>query len=238
MGWIDPRTGLAARPFSILPCVLNIRNGKISRTDHGFGQFWHKRYQIKLTGVQATPEEVVQIWRKDFPSFWPHGNLFYAPLAGIEDGQVALLKLAIPGGRRPFLATGVIIENVTPTTFTYTAIAGHPIAGSMSFCAFMQDGITIARADACLRASDPLFEVAIRLTGKKEDRFWQLTLENLARAFGTEGLYSFEAKCLDRHLHWKKFGNLLDNAAIRSMVYNFTIPMRFLYYAFKPGKLS
>lgn len=235
-GWVDPKTGQTARAFAILPCLLNIRHARIAGTDQGFGQFWHKRYQMQLSGIQITPEEVIQFWRRDFPIFWPPGNLFYMPPSGIENGEVALLKLAVPGQRRPFMATGVFIENVTATTFTYTALSGHPIAGSMSFSAFSRNGTTVAQADACLRASDPIFEVAIRLTGKQEDQFWRMTLENLAHALGANGVYSSNIQCLDRRLHWNKTGNLIRNAAIRSMIYYLTFPLRVLYYASKPKK--
>lgn len=235
-GWIDPKTGRPARPFAILPCLLNIRHAMIAGTDEGFGQFWHKRYQIQLDGIQVTPEEVIRLWRQDFPNLWPPGNRFYIPPGGIENGEIALLKLALPGRLRPVIATGVIVENVTPTAFTYTAFSGHPIAGSMSFSAFSRNGSTVAQADAYLRASDPLFEIGIRLTGKKEDQFWRLTLENLARALGANGIYSFEVECLDPHLHWNKAGNLFRNAAIRSGIFYLTLPFRVLYYAARPNR--
>lgn len=236
MTWIDPKSGQPARPFTVLPCLLNIRKSWLAGVEQGFGQHWRKQYQIRLAGSPVTPEEVIAIWRNRFADFWPPGNLFFPPADGIENGEIALLKLSVPGQRWPFMATGVSIHNVTPTTFTYTALAGHPIAGSMSFSAFSEDGVTVARAEANLRASDPLFELAIRLTGKMEDQFWRSTLENLATHFNAKGLYSFEANCLDRRLHWRHARNLTRNAAVRSTIYLLTFPLRFITYALRPDK--
>ena len=34
----------------------------------------------------------MRTWRQNFQTFWPDGNRFYAPLTGIEPGEVALLE--------------------------------------------------------------------------------------------------------------------------------------------------
>ena len=34
------------------------------------------------------------MWKKRFPEFWPPGNRFYAPLTGIQPGEVALIRAA------------------------------------------------------------------------------------------------------------------------------------------------
>ena len=47
----------------------------------------------------ATPQELVAHWKANFPTFWPKGAKFYAPLSGISPGEVALLEVqAMPGG--------------------------------------------------------------------------------------------------------------------------------------------
>ena len=63
----------------------------------GFGQMWQKTYRVRLAGSEATPAEVIAVWKRDFPSFWPKGNRFFAPLAGIAPGEVAVLDLGMPG---------------------------------------------------------------------------------------------------------------------------------------------
>ena len=72
--------------------ALNTVGGKQALSPiQGFGKMWQKTYWISLAGSEATPQEVVAVWKAEFPSFWPKGNTFYAPLTGIEPGEVALI---------------------------------------------------------------------------------------------------------------------------------------------------
>ena len=52
----------------------------------------------------SRPTELIATWKQRFPEFWPDGNRFYAPLTGIEPGEVALLNMTLPG--RMKLSTG------------------------------------------------------------------------------------------------------------------------------------
>ncbi len=67
----------------------------------GFGQMWQKTFAIRVPGDEHPPESVIAHWKERFPTFWPKGAKFYAPLAGISPGEVALLEVAagprIPG---------------------------------------------------------------------------------------------------------------------------------------------
>lgn len=74
----------------------------------------------------------------------------------------------------------------------------------------------------------PLYEIAFRLAGEREDLFWLQTLENLAASMGVPGHFSKEINLLDPGLRWRNARNLLHNAAIRSAIYQLTFPMRLL----------
>ena len=64
----------------------------------GFGQMWQKTFAIRVPGDEHSPESVIAHWKERFPTFWPKGAKFYAPLAGISPGEVALLEVPpVPG---------------------------------------------------------------------------------------------------------------------------------------------
>ena len=60
----------------------------------GFGKMWQKTYRIRLPAQTITPAELIGVWKDEFPTFWPEGNSFYAPLVGISPGEVALISLS------------------------------------------------------------------------------------------------------------------------------------------------
>src|SRR5688572_22000972 len=61
---------------------INVTGRRVNSPIQGFGQMWEKTYQVRLAGSPATPEEVIAVWKEEFPSFWPSGNRFYRPLTG------------------------------------------------------------------------------------------------------------------------------------------------------------
>ena len=70
---------------------------------------WQKTFSVRLDGVQMTPEELVAHWKERFPTFWPKGSTFYAPLAGIAPGEVALLEVPPLPGSPIKMSTGVMV---------------------------------------------------------------------------------------------------------------------------------
>ena len=54
----------------------------------GFGQMWQKTFAIRVPADDHTPESVIAHWKEGFPTFWPKGSTFYAPLAGISPGEI------------------------------------------------------------------------------------------------------------------------------------------------------
>ena len=92
---------------------------------------------------------MIDVWKEHFPEFWPKGNSFFAPLAGIAPGEVAALDLSMPGGLK--LSTGVLVLYADDESFTLMTPQGHMFAGWITFSAFVEDGVTLrpgAGADA------------------------------------------------------------------------------------------
>jgi hypothetical protein len=213
---------------------INVAGRRPTSPIQGFGRMWQKSYRVRLEGAQASPAEVVAVWKRDFPTFWPKGNRFFAPLAGIQPGEVAVIDLSMPG--RLKLSTGVLVMYADDESFTLMTPQGHMFAGWITFSAFQQDGVIVAQAQVLMRASDPLYEVGMTLGGhRQEDRHWEHTLRSLASAFGVDGEVSTETLCVDRRRQWSNAGNVWHNAGIRSGMFMAMAPMRLAARPFRRG---
>ncbi len=192
----------------------------------GFGKMWQKTYRVRMRGAEVTPAGVIEVWKENFPNFWPKGNRFYAPLAGINPGEVALLDVGMPGGVR--LSTGVMVLYADEESFSLMTPQGHMFSGWITFSAYKEDdGTTIAQAQVLMRANDPLYELGLRLGGHKmEDEAWQITLKNLAAHFGVREPVETSVVCVDPKLQWREYKNVWHNAGIRSALYMVTAPLR------------
>src|SRR5689334_7965858 len=120
----DPRDGAWARAVAHLTVetvpaggiAINVEGRAVVGPLQGFGQLWQKTYWVRLTGLKASPQEVMTAWKQNFPKFWPRGNTFYPSLVGIAPGEVALLSLAMPGGVP--LSTGMLVLYADEVSFT------------------------------------------------------------------------------------------------------------------------
>lgn len=214
--------------------VLNLVEGRLlTGPIQGFGQLWQKTFRVRLAGVSVSPREVVARWKEHFPEFWPKGNRFFAPLAGLAPGEVALLAVSpLPGPVK--LSTGVMVLYADEESFTFMTPQGHMFAGWITFSAQEEDGVTVAQAQLLIRASDPLYEIGSVLGGGKvEDEFWRRTLRALAAHFGVTADVESQIACVDRRWQWRRAGNIWHNAAIRSGLYATAAPLRWLAKPFR-----
>ena len=230
--WAKPVAHLEIAGVEPGSAAINVAGRRPTSPVHGFGRMWQKTYRIRLEGADVEPAEVIAVWKRDFPTFWPKGNRFFAPLAGIQPGEVAVLDLTMPGGLK--LSTGVLVLYADEESFTLMTPEGHMFAGWITFSAFDDGGVTAAQAHVLMRASDPLYEMGMTFGGhRQEDRHWAHTLTALAAAFGVEGEVATETVCVDRRRQWGKAGNVWHNAGIRSGMYTAMAPMRLMTRPFK-----
>jgi hypothetical protein len=196
----------------------------------GFGQMWQKTFRAVLPADSAiTPAEVVATWKAEFPSFWPEGNTFYAPLAGIQPGEVALLSVSAAGPVK--LHTGVLVLYADDAAFTLMTPEGHMLAAWITFSASRgADGSVVVQAQALERASDPIFEAGLLFGGHRaNNRFWEATLRNVAARFGAaEAEVETEVMCVDRRRQWRYARNVRHNSGFRSALHTMSAPIRFL----------
>ncbi len=199
-------------------------NGVIGPLE-GFGPMWSKTYRMELVGNHKSPEEVVKLWKENFPRFWPKGQRFYAPLTGIQPGEVALVISAAPGGLK--FSTGVKIVTADDTSFTFATPRGHVFAGYVTFSSFKVGEKVAIQANVLMRSPDPVMEVAMLLGGHKaEDIFWGNTLKNFAHFLGAEGPIKAGKKVVEHNYQWSHLKNLRYNALMNSIIYTVTEPLR------------
>jgi hypothetical protein len=77
---------------------------------------------------------------------------------GIQPGEVALLKMTLPGKMN--LSTGVMVLYADEESFTLMTPQGHMFAGWITFSATEPAGETVAQAQVLMKASDPIYETA------------------------------------------------------------------------------
>jgi hypothetical protein len=228
-GWAKPVDRLKSPGVPAGAINLNVDGRQLIGLVGGFGQMWQKTYRVRLSGSTATPQDVIRVWRENFPSFWPKGNNMYLPLRGIQPGEVAVLNLTAPGGMQ--LSTGIMVIYADDTSFSFMTPQGHMFAGMITFSAFEEDSATVVQIQVLIRANDPLIEIVLRSGAGHpvEDAFWQGTLLNVADRFGVEGQATQQNVLVDPRVQWKEAGNIWQNAGIRSALYTPVAVVRRLF---------
>lgn len=205
---------------------LNVEGRRATGPLQGFGKMWQKTYRVRL-GAAVAPAEVIRTWKARFPEFWPRGNRFYGPLTGIAPGEVALINLTMPG--RVKLSTGVLVLYADDESFTLMTPEGHVFAGWITFSASAEPDGTVAQAQLLIRASDPIYELAMGLgLHRQENAFWQRTLRALAAHFGVDAEPETRVVCVDGNRQWSRAGNAWHNAGVRSGLYLLAGPFRWV----------
>jgi hypothetical protein len=213
---------------------INVTGRRPTAPMNGFGRMWQKTYRTAVGGAELAPEKVIAAWKQHFSEFWPAGNRFFAPLAGIAPGEVAALDLSMPGGLK--LSTGVLVLFADEESFTLMTPEGHMFAGWITFSSFVEDGATFAQAQVLMRASDPLYELGMTFGGhRQEDAHWVHTLTSLAAHFGASAAVDVQSICVDRKRQWSRAANVWKNAGIRSGVHMVSAPIRTLARPFRRG---
>ena len=196
----------------------------------GFGQMWQKTFKVRLDGVVMDPEAVVAHWKAGFQTFWPKEAAFYAPLAGIQPGEVALLEVPPVPGSPVRMSTGVMVLYADRESFTFMTPEGHALSAWITFSAFSDAEATVVQVQALERTSDPLIELTYLLGANRlNDRFWEQTLTNLARSLGVDAPEVTAQKvCVDKRRQWRFVRNLRFSPALSMAVATLGAPGRWL----------
>jgi hypothetical protein len=203
---------------------------RVAGPGQGFGQMWQKTFSVRLEGVDLTPQAVVAQWKEKFPTFWPKGARFYAPLSGIAPGEVALLEVPPLPGAPIRMSTGVMVIYSDDESFTFMTPEGHMLSAWITFSAFRDGDATVVQVQALERTSDPFVEIGYMLgANRQNDRFWEQTLGNLARSFGVADPAVVTQKvCVDKGRQWRYVRNIRGSVMIGTAIGTITAPARWL----------
>ncbi len=235
-------------PFNTLPAAqvrkgvlsLNMQGRRLSGPLQGFGRLWEKTFRMRLSGVQTTPAEVVQIMKEKLPELLPPDSPFYPSLKGIQPGELVVINTTVPltpGGVKVLpgglpVSTGVLVLYADDTTFTVMTPQGHPESGFNTFSAYEEDGAVVAEIKSLCRPADPIYEFGHRFMGGSatQDRIWTHVLSTLAGLFKVEGQVNSEKVLIDSRLQWKEARNIWYNAILRTVLFT---PVRLWKRAFQ-----
>jgi hypothetical protein len=225
-----------ARPVASLTTTASgagvdtVTGRRVSGPIQGFGQLWQKTFAIRVPADEHPPEAVVAHWKERFPTFWPRGAKFYAPLSGIAPGEVALLEVPPVPGSPVKMSTGVMVIYADRESFTFMTPEGHALSAWITFSAYRDGDETVAQAQALERTADPLIELTYLFgANRANDRFWEQTLANLARSLGVaDPAVQVTKVCVDRRRQWKYFGNVRHSPAVNMTVSTITAPARWV----------
>ena len=94
--------------------------------------------------------------RSSFPSFWPKGTTFYAPLTGHRAGRGGADRdrRRCPGAGE--VSTGVMVIYADDESFTFMTPEGHMFVGWITFSAYRDGDVTVAQAQVLERAQRPV----------------------------------------------------------------------------------
>lgn len=210
--------------------VDTVTGKRVAGPVQGFGQMWQKTFSVRLDGVDLGPEALIGHWKERFPTFWPKGARFYAPLSGIQPGEVALLEIPPVPGSPVRMSTGVMVIYADRESFTFMTPEGHALSAWITFSAFRDGDVTVAQAQALERTSDPFMELSYKFgANRMNDAFWEQTLVNLATSVGvTAPVVEARKVCVDRRRQWRYVRNVRFSPAVSMAVSTMTAPARWV----------
>jgi hypothetical protein len=232
--WASPASRLKVSATPSGAVNLNVDGRQLTGPIQGFGQMWQKTYSVRLSGARVSPLEVIRVWKARFPEFWPKGNRMYPSLSGIAPGETALINANGPVNI-PVISTGVMVIYADDVSFTFMTPEGHPFAGLITFSSYDEDNTTVAQVQVLIRANDPIYELGFRFgPGRRmEDVIWNHTMKTLASNFGVDAFVKQEVVLIDPKVQWSQAKNIWRNAGIRTALYIFTSPVRWMRNLFK-----
>ena len=221
--WAEPVDRLRVEGLSTDALNLNVEGRRLSGAVQGFGPLWQKTYWTRLTGADVSPSDVIDVWKRDYPKFWPDNAYLHRAVARLEPGDVAVINANQSGLQ---LSTGVMVMYVDDESFAFALPEGHMFAGWITFSAITDGETTVAQVQPFFRTSDPLYDLMFTLwLNRKEDQVWHYTLRSLADSFGVDAIVQQSATCIDEKRQWRQAGNIRYNAGIRSAIHQVTRPI-------------
>jgi hypothetical protein len=214
--------------------AANLDDRKVMSPQQGFGRLWQRTYRVRLAGCTLSAAEVMATWKKDFPHFQPKENHFHPTQAGVAPGAMIYIDSSLMPGPAVSAMTevesGVLIIYADDVSFTVMTPEGFPVSGWNTFSVYEDDGVLVAQVQGLERANDPIYEFGYRFLGgeKQQDKTWSHVLRSLAEYHGVQAEVELKKELIDPRLQWANAGNVWQNAAIRTLLFNMNAPVRWL----------
>ena len=193
---------------------------RVSGPIQGFGQMWQKTFTVRVPGDEHSPEGVVAHWKAGFPTFWPKGSTFYAPLAGITPGEVALLEVPPVPGSPVKMSTGVLVIYADRESFTFMTPEGHALSAWITFSAY-RDGDDDRRPGPGAGAHQrPVHRADLHVRREPGERpVLGADAREPGRSLGVaKPVVDTQKVCVDKRRQWKYAGNVRHSAAVNMAV--------------------
>lgn len=132
----DPGNNALTATFRIEPIALDqglkkLADSQLERTPgDGVGSLKRKRIWADISGSRHSPEQLFEIFRKDFDEATPglmDAKTEPGTACHLEEGVTITMSLPFRGNVQ------VRVQEVTPTKATLVTLAGHPLAGAVRF---------------------------------------------------------------------------------------------------------
>jgi hypothetical protein len=170
------------------------RSGELGRSEEerrpvqpatrGVGELLQRDYVIVIEGSAYTPEQVVEMLRRNFPRFSPAELARFTRPSGevgpLDVGDTMHIRIRGRG------ECGVIVSHLEPHSLTLRTLGGHPEAGRISFGAYRDAaGRLVCRIRSRSRLRDLVQYAGYRLLGKPaQTETWDTFLERVAETCG------------------------------------------------------
>ena len=236
--WAQPVSKFKVSDVPTGAVNLNVEGRQIVGPLQGFGQLWQKTYRVRLSGVNLSPVQVMDVWKAEFPTFQPSSSHFYPPMTGIEPGKVIFIELNLPvveGLNLIPVASGVMVLYADDESFTVTTPEGFPVSGWNTFSVYDEDGCVVAQIQSLDRAADPIYEFGTLVMGgaRRQEENWMYVLTRLAERFSIKGQVQMHTQCLDPRRQWSEAKNVWKNAGVRTFFYKLAAPLRWIRNLFR-----
>jgi hypothetical protein len=233
--WAAPVDRLTVRDVPVGAVNINVEGRQLTNPLQGFGQLWQKTYTVRLPGIEASPADVIKIWKENFPKFHPPQNKFYPSKSGLEPGEIVLLSASL--FHLPVDA-GLMVLYADDESFTFITPEGFPESGWITFSAYEEDGCVIAQVQSLARGADPIYEASFWLFGSREqESIWEHVLSQLAAKFDVQGQVKITKICVDHKLQWSQSKNVIKNAGMYTVFHKVTAPVRWASRLLKRKKV-
>jgi uncharacterized protein DUF1990 len=167
------------------PLPDTLRPDDLQLPSDGAGPLFHRRYEARIREPLLTPEALIEQLGRDpncaSPTEFARFHKVRAREERLRPNDELLVRM--PG---PWNGPVRVVE-VTPTSFRYATLDGHPEAGQIEFSASVADAGLRFRIESWTRSGDPISNFMhehLRMAKEVQLHMWTSFIERVAEVAG------------------------------------------------------